>query len=223
MNKHRIFAAVAACVIVLTFFGLVWSRSGEVFDRVPVLDGDLEYAVHMEELVPREEATALLVADGMIFLYYEDSGLVNAYTTEGEFQYGVQIADGNNGRGSIGYSGGRLYVKARVKGIFVFEGTELVQVEVLSQNPEEYGRLERIADAEDPVSDGTYTYYYIGETNQITRSGSGNPVETVVQLPRKDPNVELLALAVLILTACSTGWYSRMKHGTFRTKMGVVL
>lgn len=190
MSKWKI--GIAVCILSFAMFivqDLLMAKEGFADVRATMADG--WWWVCEEERVPRNEAAALIAADGQLFLYYEDQALVNVYSTEGQFLRGYQIETVGKGFGGIGYRDGVLYINGK-SGIYGFRGEELVASEVLWREDEE---LYRIVDEPDPVTDGGYTYHYNAKAGQINRNRPGEPLETVVRLPAKDPKVEFLIYA----------------------------
>lgn len=80
MSRWKIGIAVAILsVLMFIAQGLLMSQEGFTTVRATKQDG--WWQIHEEERVPRKAADAMIVADGEIFLFYEDLGLVNAYST----------------------------------------------------------------------------------------------------------------------------------------------
>ena len=197
-----------------------WLMSKEGFDPVRSANGDYWWCVFEEERVPRREADELIAADGVLYLHYEQYGYVNAYRTDGTFLQGYQVATGRNGVGGIGYADGVLYIDGRCSGIYLFREGELVDFEEQSTKNPNYRAIENLMATSKPVRDGGYTYYYNAAAGQITRSRPGQALETVVQLPVKDSNVETLIFANLALWVLFPCWL-RIEDGEvpFITKL----
>lgn len=206
MKKWMVSVLVVALSVGM-FACQLWLMSREGFASVRTLDADYWWIVTDEEQVPRDEADQLIAADGVLYLYYEQYGYVNAYRTDGTFLRGYQVASKGNGRGGIGYADGVLYINGRVSGIYAFEGEELLEFEEQSIHNPDYDGYEEIVKTSRPVTDGGYTYYYNAESGQITRAKPGQPLETVVRLPVKDGNVEVLIFANLALWALFSHWF----------------
>lgn len=196
MSRWKI-GIVVAILSLAMFMVQDMLMSKEGFSDVRATKADGWWWVCREERVPRDEADAMIVADGQIFLYYEKTALVNAYSTDGSFLQGYQIETIGNGRGGIGYRDGVLYINGK-SGVYGFRGEELVVSEVMYRD-EAFEQIDRILDAPDPVTDGGYTYYYNAKAGQVTRNRPGEALETVVELPVKDPMVDNLIYANLAL------------------------
>lgn len=204
MSRWKIGIAVA--ILSLAMFivqGMLMTKEG--FSDVRATKADGWWWVCEEERVPRDEADAMIAADGQLFLYYEDQALVNAYSTDGIFLRGYQIETISNGIGGIGYRDGVLYIDGK-SGIYGFRGEELVVSEVIYKD-DAFQEINRIVDAPDPVTDGGYTYYYNAKAGRIDRNKPGEVLETVVQLPVKDSNVEFLVYANLLLWFGFAVWW----------------
>lgn len=196
MSKWKVGIAVAILsVLIFIAQGMLMSKEG--FTTVRATKEDGWWAVCEDERVPRDEADAMIVADGQIFLYYEEEGLVNVYATDGNFLRGYQIETIHNGVGGIGYQSGILYIDGK-SGIYGFRGKELVCSEILHKDTG-YQRFMEIIREPDAVTDDGYTYYYNAKVGQINRNKPGEALETVVQLPVKDSNVEFLIYANILL------------------------
>lgn len=183
-----------------------WLMSKEGFDTVRPVDEDYAWCVFDQEHVPRREADGLVAADGVVYLHYEKYGYVNAYRTDGTFLRGYQVAAGRNGVGGIGYADGILYIDGQCSGIYLFREGELVGFEEQSTKNPFYKEAEARMASSRPVTDGGYTYYYDAAAGQIGRFKPGQALETVVQLPVKDPNVETLIYANLVLWILFICW-----------------
>lgn len=197
-------------VLVLTlsagmFACQAWLMSREGFETVRSIKEEGFWNVLSTKRVPRRDADELLAADGKLFLFYESLGYVNVYDTDGTFLYAYQVETISNGVGGIGYQNGVFYVDGK-SGIYGFSEKELV-FQSDQYKDAEYQRVRNIITQPNPVNDGGYTYYYNAASGQITRAMPGQALETVVQLPVKDGNVDALIYANLVLWAIFAFWY----------------
>lgn len=201
-----ILAAIAGCLIL--------QLSSEEFDTIRPIEGDGTYLIHSEAYIPREDADIMIVGDGKIHLFYIENELVNVYTTSGEFLHGLQFPDYQNGISDMAFHQGLLYVDARLSGIYVFDGTELIRFELQHTQNKGHDELEEMFDGEYPHTDGEYLYTYVAENNKVIRSGNGI-TEDVLRFPRKSPhmNALLLLFGFFVLAGCE---YERIR-GLFRS------
>lgn len=96
------------------------------FSGVPTPLGRSSLRVVSEELFPRSQLKEFFVADGKLYLYYENAGLVNVYTPEGEYLYGFCYRQDNAGAAFAVYDEGKLYILSRTGALFCTEGKEII-------------------------------------------------------------------------------------------------
>ena len=150
--------------------------------------------------IPRAFPDILIAEDRKLYLFYSEAELLNVYDQSGEYLYGFQFPDGQNGRNDVCCQNGLLYVKARGSGIYVFRDMQLLRFEEQHNQNSGYDELEHVFTGETDHQDGEYRYVYVNETNSLLRfdqSGS----ETVIQFPERkyDPVSFALILLFLIL------------------------
>lgn len=204
--RGKVVKAVYLIALLVLVIAAVWLMGSEEFDRVRPIEGRGNYLLHPQEQIPREAPDLLIAEDGALYLFYIDTELINVYTAAGEYRYGLQFPDGQNGRSDMTVKDGLLYVDARVSGIYVFEDTELLRFEAQSIHNESYGELEAVFTGEEDHADGGCTYSYVEETNRIIRSGpDGSAV--VIQFPqRKFDGVSFVVLAAVMVFAGRFIW-----------------
>lgn len=197
-------------VLVVLAAGIIWQITSEDFDTVRPIDRDGTYELRQEELIPREDVGILIAADGKIYLYYTENELINVYTSNGEFLYGFQFPDCQNGISDMHYEDGLLYVDDRGTGIYVFDGNNLIRFEERHYQNEGHDELEELFVGDYPHTDGEYLYSYVTEINKIIRSGNG-VTEDILQFPQKSSNYGafLLLFALFVVAACE---YEKIKH-----------
>lgn len=184
--------------LILVITGICLYESEE-FDRIPSLEGDGNYLLHTDPLVPRESPDLLIAADGQLFLFYIDTELVNVYTTSGDYLYGIQFPDGQNGKSDMFYKDGSLYVNARGSGIYVFQGTQLLRFEEQHYQNKGHDELEEIFTGAEDHQDGEYTYFHEENTNKIMRRNAVGS-ENVLQFPQKKYNALLFVSLFFLMT-----------------------
>lgn len=185
--RQKIFNAVYKLALVIVLLTGVILLSMEDFDQVRAIEGDGTYLLHSQELTPRETPDILNVDDGKIFLYYIETELVNAYSVSGEFLYGIQFPDYQNGVSDMICHDGLLYVDARGSGIYVFRDKELLRFEEQHYQNSAHKELGLVFTGEENHEDSGYTYYYVKDENRIMRRGGDAP-ETVIQFPERKLN-----------------------------------
>lgn len=202
---------IVKAVYVMAFLAIiitgVYLHESEGFSKVLPIEERGEHRILTEQLVPREFPETILAEDGKIFCFFLESELINVYSDSGAYLYGIQVSDGSNGRSDVAYRDGRLYVKARVAGIYVFEGTTLVRFEEQSTHNDRYFELQTVFDGKPEM---TQPYFFVTDTNAIMRGGVEG-AEVVVQFPqRKYDPISFLVLVALMLLLGETIWKKDM-------------
>lgn len=195
--KIKIIKTIYICALLALVITAVCLFASEDFDSIPPLEGDGNYLLHTSPLIPRESPGMFIAEDGKLFIFYIDSELVNVYTVLGDYLYGIQFPDGQNGKSEILDKDGLLYVDARTSGIYVFQETKLLRFEEQNIYNDGYDELKQVFSGIEDHKDGEYAYFYVEETNKIMRRNNTES-ETVLQFPQKiyDP---LLFLWLILL------------------------
>lgn len=197
MKKALIILAMS--VILICFVQLAYYVGAEGFSRIQPLRTDEAYRIYTEEQVPREDLSLYLVTDERIFLYYDYEGVINVYSLEGNFLFGLQIQSLRNGTGDIAFSKGFLYIKARGNTIYIFDDMTLVSSFDRADNPNEYIAIELLMNGAPCHEVDGVKYYAAG--NEIVKSESGYPLQTVISLPKKNKSVYYLGIGILLVIA----------------------
>ena len=204
MKYKTVYISVVAKIIhILLIIGIVLTGvflyKYEEFSQVRPHEGKGEYLLHTTPQIPRESPEMLIAEDGKLILYYIDSELVNVYTVSGDYLYGIQFPDAQNGKTDMHYEEGLLYVDARLSGIYVFQDTQLLRFEEQSIYNDRHDELEKVFTGEEDHEDGGYTYVYVNDSNRVLRSNEDG-AETVLQFPQRkyDPG-SFLVLTLLVL------------------------
>ena len=202
--KERYLITLYWVLLIAIFAVMVWQLSSEKFDTVRPIEKGGNYELRKEEMIPRENVGIMISADGKLYLYYLENELVNVYDRSGEYLYGFQFPDFQNGRSDLHYENGLLYVDDRGSGIYVFQDSELIRFEERHYQNEGHDELEEMFTGEYPHRDGEDTYVYVEENNRILRNRNGES-ETVIQFPQKSPhyNALLLLFAAWVLLGCN--------------------
>ena len=185
--RLKIFRVLYNSALIMLLLAGIVIHSMEEFDNVRPIEGDGTYLLHTKQQIPRETPDLFTVDDGKIFLYYIETELVNAYSVSGEFLYGIQFPDYQNGRSNMICHDGLLYVDARGSGIYVFRDKELLRFEEQHYQNPAHKELGFVFSGEEDHEDSGYTYYYVKDENRIMRRGGDAP-ETVIQFPERKLN-----------------------------------
>ena len=218
-NKIVYVDLVAKVIYALAMLGIVvlWISLGqsESFDRVRPIERDEGYVLHRNALIPRDFPDILIAEDHKLYLFYSDTELLNVYDTSGEYLYGFQFPDGQNGINDVCCKNGLLYVKARSSGIYVFEGMQLLRFEEQHYMNSGYDELESAFNGETDHQDGGYTYEYETETNRLLRFDQYGS-ETVIQFPeRKYDPISFVILVLFLILLGDFLW------GDLRCRLGI--
>lgn len=197
------------CIMGILVILVIYFLEAEEFDFVRALEDEDSYLIHREELIPREEVTSFIAADGKLMLHYADTELVNVYSSAGKFLFGIQISDGSNGSTGIAYRDGLLYIKGRLSGIYVFAQDKLVQFEEQGIRNAQYDVLDDLFPSETCHTDEGYTYFYVAEGNKIIRTDVNETVDFLV-LPQKNPNINVILCAIVVLIS-GIGFFDEKK------------
>lgn len=191
---------------------LIYAVQQEGFDHVEPLNKDEPYRILEEENVPRAELSSFQATDTMLALYYDSEGLVNVYSLEGTFLYGVQIPTIRNGYGDFVYSDNILYIISRENRIYAFKNLELERSFVCEDSPDEFVFLEKLAAEDKNHSVDSDTFYYLAASNQIKKSNALGVTETVISLPKHNKNIRSIAFSILIITAAFSHYLKHSKQ-----------
>lgn len=205
MRALQKYLFVAACIVaIISFVAVVCMVSQETFDKLQPLPDNQTFCILETEKVPRDELTSFLVTSDAVILFYDAAGLVNVYSLNGEFQYGIQIVRIDNGSGRIGFSNDLLYVEARGGRVYVFSKSELIDTFIRKYDDERYLSVEPILNQNSCHRNGDNTYQYLEEANQIQRIDKDGELTTVISMPQKNGNVKSVAMIFLLSGAAAS-------------------
>lgn len=210
--KPRILYSLLCCIVVCAvFFAAMWLLSEESFDSIPTIEGEdkSKFILHRTELIPREDITSFAVDNEKIYVFYDETALVNVYDTAGSFEYGIQIATIPNSHGDIAALDGKLFVKSRRPVIFVFQEDQMIACIDPNSSYEEYISARETLFGEKNVTDGEHEYQLSASSNDIIRRDTQ---ETVIDLPQKSQMAEHLLIAGLLAIFLSAYGYERLFH-----------
>lgn len=199
--KDRLIRILGWTVFCVNAFSAIFMISREPFDNVRPIQGDGNYLIHEQEMVPKEEVGMYIAQNDNLFVFFVANELVNVYDDAGSYLYGIQFPDGNNGRSDMAFRDGLLCVDARSSGRYLFEGTKLLRFEDQSIYNKTYHDLDTYFQKQYPNTDGEYTYIYVKEENKFIRSVNGC-TENFIQFPKHNRLIiPLLVLDLAVLTA----------------------
>ena len=130
-----------------------------------------EYVIHKtQQIPPGQKVTSMLIEDGEIFLFFDADGLVNVYSVDGIFQYGLQVNSSTSGRGDIAYDDGKLYVFTRENQLYIFEEQKLIQhIDVVSEKQKYLSYEEQLLSKEKNHVYRGETYYLLKSVSMVTK------------------------------------------------------
>ena len=140
-----------------------------------------KYVIHKTpQIPPHQEITTMLVEDGKIFLYFDLDGVVNVYSVDGVFLYGIQVKSSTSGRGDIAYADQKLYIFSRENHIYVFEDQKLIEHVEFAQEKEKYRHFEKLLlTKDDSYIYGGETYYLLKTVSMVTKVVDGKRVVVI--------------------------------------------
>lgn len=143
-----------------------------------------EYVIHKTPQIPQhQEITTMLVEDGKIFLYWDLHGIVNVYSVDGMFLYGIQVNSSTSGRGDIAYTDQKLYIFSRENHIYVFEDQKLIEHIEFAQEKKKYRRLEELLlTKHDSYIYEDETYYLLKTVSMVTKVAADGKHVVVIDL-----------------------------------------
>ena len=208
MNRKMILWIIGSAIF-LTILLLVVVVENSGFSAVKTFDTKGELIVHREPQVPWEEITDFAVSQGKIFLFYEDKGMVNVYSFEGEFLKGFQICTIKNSHGNITVAEGLVLVESRLPVIYAFDPVTLELKyyvtgghdgwERQTEEYKEYKRLQVYFDREPVHSDGDWSFILSDNGRDILVSESDSRFQSVGFLPKRSDLIESLAVLLVVL------------------------
>lgn len=203
--KRATYILICFIIVGSVFTTAIWLMSMEEFAKITRIEDEDEstYVINRIELVPREDITSFCVDNSNIYIYYDKTGLVNVYGTDGSFKYGIQISTMDNGRGDIMAFEGKLYIKSRLPIIFVFHDDQLIEGITFDSGFEKYISLRESFSNEKTTTDGEHNYMLSESGNDIIREDTQ---EIVCDLPEKSKfSDDLLKLGLLLLSFALIG------------------
>ena len=212
MKKNAIlFARIRlTCLVLAVLLCLTWYfvQRSEGFSSIPRLESKGSFASFDQERVPRSRICSMIAEDGKLYLYYDLDGIINVYTSGGQFLYELQVCTLRNGRGRMALQGETLYVETPGHVIYVIQGQQclesfkFVYTDYTNETPVglRYKALEAVFD--EPQSQSTS-----GKTFEISRSRASLYVKKEADedfhrvdfLPHRNPMVSVIKGLLIFL------------------------
>ena len=207
--KPRIYILLCCIVMCTIFLAAMWFSSKESFDSIHAIRGEdkSEYILHQTEYVPREDVTSFIVDNGKIYIFYDETALINVYDTAGSFEYGIQISTIQNSHGDIAALDGKLFVKSRRSIIFIFQDGQMIESIDPYSSYEKYISTREIFSGEKNTVDGVCNYQLSESSNDIIRQDTQ---ETIIDLPQTSHMTEHLLIAGLLVLFLSIYGFDKL-------------
>ena len=207
--KPRIYILLSCIVVCTIFLAAMWFLSKESFASIPTIGGEdkSEYILHRTEQVPREDVTSFIVDNGKIYIFYDETALINVYDTAGSFEYGIQISTIQNSHGDIATLDGKLYVKSRRSIIFIFQDGQMIESIDPYSSYEKYISTREIYSGKKNTVDGGCNYQLSKSSNDIIRQDTQ---ETGIDLPQRSHIAECFLIAGLLVLFLSIYGFGKL-------------
>lgn len=171
-------------LVLILLFLIHYTPHPQISDPSSKITKPGDFVIHAEEQIPPyEEISSMIVEDGSVFLFYDPYGIVNVYSTEGDFQYGIQVYTIANSYGDFAYKDSNLYILSRGNQIYKFAETELLTVIDSALEPERFRRYEALyLSAEKNTVYHGEQYYLLKDVNKVTKESATGEFITVIDL-----------------------------------------
>ena len=139
-----------------------------------------------------------------MLLFYEEIGLTNVYTAEGEFLYGIQVPVREKGRGRIAFDGRKFYVESRDHVLYVFEGSKLIlkldhsAIDVPEETEAQYRELEAVFGKTPHTEWGGKSYRVSADQSRVIAADSQGHESIVIELPAVNTTGKTLGLLTFL-------------------------
>lgn len=205
-NKKICIGLLIGCILILFFVGSINTIGHRDENLLPILDSNETYRLLSRELIPSRSTPLFTVNDEKIFLFYDRDGLINVYSHEGDFLYGLQIETTEHGTGNITSDEKYLYIKSCGNTLYIFEDTALLCSICRSEYPDTYAKINR---GPNHSIDDT-TFYYLSESNSIAQRTNNGPFRQIITMPEE--GTDALGICVLLLGIGAFAHYARLHY-----------
>ena len=188
-NGRKLVGAAALLIVGIALLFLIGSAGKNGRMQALPLMNDSECHVLFEEVIPggRIGDGDWFVADGRIFVLFEQYSSLSAYDLEGTFLYAIQTYHIQNGTERIAYKDGSLIIHTRSGGIYLFDGPEKQEyipwdrsdTDAMERNRAYYDYIEHEFDAKKLNREAKY---YL-ENNTIYHLTAHEESEPIVSFP----------------------------------------
>lgn len=211
----KVMIAVLWTLFIVTIILLIIILQNEGFSTIKTFKTTGRVDVLWEELISRRDISEILVHGDDLYIFYDDSGLVNVYSVDGIFQYGLQMCTSSNGRGDMTFSNGKLLVQTKCCAIYVFEGSELKEYAYINYteykqgtvNAKRYEELEtyfsKPEDAEQRSESGK-SFRVSEDRNTLLEKSSSGRYLPVSFLPQRSSWVKIIGILMLLFVTVAT-------------------
>ena len=198
MRAKWITATIVVIGILLMIYSAVMYHSEGYGVPPDVPNNNFGYTINDKEIVPREIISSFIVDNGLIYVFYESTALVNVYSTEGAFMYGIRVSSIQNGRGDIAVKDGILHIASRTKYHYEFDKTDLIRltnVDASSEHSISNASKETFSTEKNHAENGA-NYILEAKENRIIIEESGS---IVLDFPKRSHAGDIAIIALLIL------------------------
>ena len=212
--KAKLYVYLIAISMLIDVFLLAWIPHKEGFSTIRTFKTKGRIVFHGKENVPREKITDFLIYEDRIFVFYEDAGIVNIYTIDGEFVQCIQVCTINNSHGGIAMDHGSLLIKSKNDVIYVVDVSTLCLSYFLTvthgdweNQTEKYRQYEKLIEvfSQEQKREGRAKKFLLSDSQEdILVSEPDGRYRSVGFLPKRSPCYETLwvMLVVLIVGLC---------------------
>lgn len=207
--KVKFFKYLIAIAILIDIVLLALVPYMEGFTAISTFDTKGRILFHKNEKVPREKITDFLVYENRIYIFYEDAGIVNIYTVEGEFVQGIQVCTIDNSHGNMAMNNGLLLIESKNGDIYVIDTSELCLLNIVDMTPgdfenktEVYWQYEKLSSFFSQEQNRTYNskkYILSDSREDILASETGGLFRSMGFLPKRSSWYEALGILLVVL------------------------
>lgn len=178
----KILLALLTVICLITYIVLLQREGFAAVTRYKDLG---KYRIYSEEKVPRAGSPSFTVSEDQIYIFYENVGLINVYTAQGDFCYGIHVGCLSNGKGDFTVDRGTLYLKCRGNIAYTFTGTTLLSFCTYADDPAAFEAIEKLTRREKIHQIGD-RQYRLNPSGQLVKADEMGKEAIVVKLPSQN-------------------------------------